>query len=79
MRTHTDLEGVGPSKRNSICQPESESEICPTVMEGKCSPGGVTARVGAVTVHDVPEHVTAGKIVRPPMVFPCVLDVAMKE
>jgi len=33
---------------------------------------------GAVIVHMVPEHEKAGKIVRAPMVFPWVLDVAVE-
>ena len=60
MRTQCENDGVGPSSTNSWCHP-----------------GGATAAFGgAVTVQVVPAHENAGKIVRPPMLFPCVLDVA---
>src|SRR6266702_120823 len=57
---NTPCEGVGPSR-----------------MYSWCHPGGDTlAFGGAVTVQVLPEHEKAGKMVRPPMVLPCVLDVA---
>ena len=60
MRTQCENDGVGPSRTNSWCHP-----------------GGATAEFGgAVTVQVLPAHENAGKIVRPPMLFPCVLDVA---
>jgi hypothetical protein len=46
-------------------------------MNSWCHPGGDTrAFGGAVTVQVLPEHENAGKIVRPPIVLPCVLDTA---
>lgn len=60
MRTQVDMEGVGPSRRKSWNQP-----------------GGQTLSFGgAVTVHVLPAHEIAGKIVRWPMLFPCVLETA---
>lgn len=61
MRTQRACDGVGPSSTKSINQPA-----------GHAPPAG-----GAVTVQVVPEHETAGKIVRPPIIAPCVLEVAM--
>lgn len=61
MRTHTEWDGVGPSRMKSWCHPGGE----------------IPAFGGAVIVHDVPLHVNAGKSVRAPIAFPCVLDVAV--
>jgi hypothetical protein len=61
MRTHFETDGVGPSRMKSWCQP-----------------GGQTnALGGAVIVHVWPEQEKAGKMVLPPIVLPCVLDVAV--
>jgi hypothetical protein len=60
MRTHLPTEGVGPSNRKSKNQPA----------------GQIPTFGGAVIVHIVPAHTVAGKSVRPPMIAPCVLDVA---
>jgi hypothetical protein len=62
IRTQVEWEGVGPSKMNSWCQPGGETP----------------AFGGVVIVHMVPEHEKAGKIVRDPIVFPWVLDVAVE-
>jgi len=50
------MDGVGPSSKNNWNQP-----------------GGQTCEFGgAVIVHVLPEHENAGKIVRWPMLLPCV-------
>lgn len=60
MRTHTECEGVGPSSTKSWNQPG----------------GQIPTLGGAVTVHVLPEQEMSGKRVRPPMIAPCVEDVA---
>lgn len=63
MRTHFAKEGVGPSRTNNMCQP-----------------GGETPELGGATMVQVePLQVKAGKIVRAPMMFPWVLEVATVE
>jgi hypothetical protein len=60
MRTHDACDGVGPSRIHSVNHP-----------------GGQTPTLGgAVIVHVEPEQENAGKRVRPPMIAPCVLEVA---
>ena len=60
MRTQFENDGVGPSRTNNWCQPGGE----------------INAFGGALIVHVLPWQVNSGKIVRPPMVLPCVEDVA---
>ena len=63
MRTHFATDGVGPSKMNNMCHP-----------------GGETPASGGATMSQVlPLHLKAGKIVRAPIVFPWVLEVATIE
>jgi len=57
------MDGVGPSKIKSICHPGGE----------------MPAFGGAVIAQELPAHVNAGKMVLPPIVLPCVLDVAATE
>lgn len=59
--TNCECEGVGPSRINNWCHPGGE----------------IQAFLGAVIVQVVPAHVKAGNKVRLPIVFPCVLDVAI--
>ena len=63
MRTHLEKLGVGPSSTNSWCHPG----------------GAMCALGGAVIVHVLPLHANAGNSVRPPMLLPCVLDVAVRS
>jgi hypothetical protein len=61
MRIHCPTDGVpAESRTKSINQPAGQT---PTFG-------------GAVIVQVVPEHEAAGKSVRPPMMAPCVLEVA---
>ena len=60
MRTQWECEGVGPSR-----------------MKSWCHEGGDTKEFGgAVIVQVLPLQLKEGKIVCPPIMFPCVLDVA---
>ena len=59
MRTHFENDGVGPSRMNSWCH----------------AGGDTNAFGGAVMVHVFPLHVNSGKMVRPPIMLPCVEDV----
>ena len=63
MRTHVANDGVGPSSTNIMNQP-----------------GGHTfAFGGAVTVHELPAHEKAGKMVRWPIELPWVLETAPRS
>lgn len=59
MRTHCEIEGVGPSRTKSCHHPG----------------GLTKELGGAVTVQVVPLQENSGNIVRPPMTFPWVLEV----
>ena len=62
IRTHWECDGVGPSR-----------------IQSWCHAGGETPELGgAVIVHEVPEQVKAGNIVRAPKEFPWVLEEAAK-
>lgn len=63
MRTHCEIDGVGPSRINSMNHPGEQ-----TWEFG-----------GAVIVQVNPSQLKAGKIVREPMLFPCVLETAARE
>jgi hypothetical protein len=60
MRTQAECDGIGPSRTKSWNQPDGHT---PTFG-------------GAVIVQLPPEHENSGKMVRPPMIAPCVLLVA---
>ena len=60
MRTQWEKEGVGPSRMNSWCH----------------AGGEMKELGGAVMVQVLPLQLKSGNIVLPPIMFPCVLDVA---